>query len=109
MDGRKPDSETLSDDAIPVVEASRQVTFMELVDLFTEVMGKVPADFHDSVNNELLQGYKPELKTWTISRIYEYLSGSDIFKTHITFTQACFDEVYTRIRSRNSSPRDDVE
>jgi len=93
----------------PSVEDSRIATPEQLTNLFVKIVSSnMPADLGTSINDELLSGYKLELRSWTVDQIYGYLSRTDIW-ARPTFTKAVMDEVQHRIKTENFLPNDETE
>ena len=95
----------IDDDYIPHIEDSADTTPNQLLVLFTQVVSRMPVDFNQSINAELLKRYQLIVKSYTCGQLYNYLSNLDIW-IHPTFTRACLDEVLVRKDASNYSPRD---
>ncbi len=93
------------DENLPNIEDSPEVTPHQLITLFTEIVGKMPADFSQSINTSLEERYLPIIKSYTCGQLYNYLSHLDIW-VHPTFTKVALDEVLARKDLGDYSPRD---
>lgn len=92
------------DEAIPLISDSPEVTPYQLIILFTETINKMPVDFGQSINTDLLGRYQPMVRSYTCGQLYNYLSRTDIW-AHPTFTKAVLDEFVIRKDIENYSPR----
>ena len=75
-----------------------------LLNKFSDVVGKMPADFALSTNEELMLRYQELVKGYTLGQLYTYLSRSDLWE-HTTFTRAVLEEVIYRKGIKDYSPR----
>lgn len=99
------DLEPKVEERIPEIKDSSGITPHQLLMLFTDTVGKMPADFGQSVNARLLERYQSVIKSYTCGQLYNYLLHPDIW-IHPTFTKATLDEVLARKDLGDYSPRD---
>lgn len=95
----KSDSSSAESNKVP------EVSYEVLTKLWIKVTKNLPADFATSTNSQRVNEAAMQVKPWTVGQLHAYLARPDVWRRP-SFTRAVIEEVATRMRISNFSPRE---